>query len=812
MHAGPGQALQRQLAVAVRLLQAGRLAEARAAYQKVLATDPRSVLAMHHLAIVEHQLGFSDAALERLQQCLSLKPGYAAAHSDIGVILMQLGRDQDAIAALQQAIRLNPRLAAAHCNLGDLMQRRGDAQAAESAYSKALALQPNFAAAHAGRADCLMALARLAEARQACETAIRLAPKLAPAYGVMGAILHKEHKHLEAIAAYHHALQLDPTAAVVHTRLGNVLRDAGQLEDSVAAHEAALRADYACAPAWCNLALTFQALGRIEEARDAFLRAVEIKPDFSDALVSLGMLLHRMGAFDEAITTLRRAVEVATDAAYASVHLGGVLKDQGRLAEAADHYRARFEACAGRLSPQEQYDYCNVRRHICDWEGLEEAERAAIDAVKASSTPMPPFAALAMDCGPDDHLALARLWARSFRPAQAPLRRAARLTSDKRKIRLGYLSADFFQHATASLIAEVIECHDRERFELFAYCYSSDDGSTMRRRLMNAFDHFQIIERLSNGAAAELIAGDGIDILIDLKGYTRHARSAIPALRPAPIQVNYLGYPSTMGASFIDYIIADNVIAPLKHQRWFDEAIVQLTGCYQPNDRMRQIAGPERTRADWGLPDEGFVFVSFNNAYKITAPIFGMWMRLLYQVKGSVLWLLDANPVAKDNLRREAAQRGIDPARLVFAPKIPSAEHLGRYALGDLFLDNSPVNAHTTASEALWSGLPVVTLLGEVFVGRVAASLLHACGAPDLIAESSADYESIALRLATNPAELQAIRKRLIAARDKAPLFDTPRYTRDLEAAFLHMFRRHEAGQTPAPFAVEDLAAPGAGW
>ena len=665
-------------------------------------------------------------------------------------------------------------------------------------------LQPTLATAHAGRADALVALGRLAEAREACEAALRLAPGLALAHGVKGLILHQQQRHEEAIAAYRHALQLNPALATIHTRLGNVLRDEGRLEEAVAANERAIQADPACAPAWCNQGLTFQALGRLEDARDALMTAIGLKPDFTEALVSLGLLLHRMGAFDEAVVMLRRAMDARAGDADVAAHLGGVLKDQGRLAEAEALYKARLEACGGRLPAQELYAYCNLRRHICDWEGLEDAERAAIDGVLADGTRVLPFSALGMSCTPEDHLAVARLWAGGMRPPPAPARQPANGSATGDRIRLGYLSADFFQHATADLIAELIEQHDRDRFELFAYCHSPDDGSPMRQRLIAAFDHFRDVERLPYGAAAETIAADGIDILVDLKGYTRNARTMIMAQRPAPIQVNYLGYPSTMGAGFIDYIIADPIVAPMAHQRWFDEKIVQLPGCYQPNDRKR-LSGPLQSRADWGLPDQAFVFLCFNNAYKITAPVFGVWMRLLGRVPGSVLWLLDANPLAKDNLRKEAARHGVDPDRLIFAPKVPGAEHLGRYALADLFLDNLPVCAHTTASEALWSGLPVVTCLGEVFVGRVAASLLSACGAPELIAPSLEAYEALALRLATSPAELGALRARLITARDTAPLFDTPLYARRLEAAFTHMVRLHNAGRPPEPFAVADI-------
>lgn len=419
---------------------------------------------------------------------------------------------------------------------------------------------------------------------------------------------------------------------------------------------------------------------------------------------------------------------------------------------------------------------------------------------------MPPFAALSMSCKPQDHLDIARLWASGYRSTKKLAPDRPRTTSGRR-IRLGYLSADFYQHATAFLLAELIERHDRDRFEVFAYCFSSDDNSLMRQRLVTGFDWFRIVEALSHEEAAGLIAGDGIDILLDLKGYTRNARSMIVAQRPAPIQVNYLGYPSTMGAPFIDYIIADPVIAPMEHQRFIDEKIVHLPGCYQPNDAQRLISEQPSTRADHGLPDNGFVFCSFNNSYKIAAPFFSIWMRLLDRVPGSVLWLLEGGEAAKENLRREAVARGVDPARLVFASRLPAPEHLARYQHADLVLDNLPVNAHTTASDALWGGVPIITCLGNIFVGRVCASLLQACGLPELITNSLEEYEALALRLASNRAELDRLKLKLNSVRQSAPLFDTATYACNLEAAFSHMMRLHSEGRSPEAFAVAEISA-----
>ena len=791
------------LVAAVQHLQAGRLVEARTAYRLLLSAEPNNVIALHHLGVVEHQLGQSDEAIELIRRCLAIKPRYPQAHSDLGVILMQLGRDDEAIEACRKAISLDPAFPEAHSNLGDLLQRKGDHIAAERAYAKAVARLPGFAAAHASRADALVALDRIEEARAACETAIQLAPGLAQAYGVKGLILHREDKLAEAIAAYEQALRLNPALTLVHTRLGNVFHAQKRFDAALAANGRAIEIDAKCAEAHCNQGLTLQAIGRLDEALAAYSRALALKPGSIEALVNMGPLLHRLGRPDEAIAALREAVRLAPHADFALVGLGSVLKDQGRVDEAVEVYRKLLALPEPPATAQ--YDYCNLRRHICDWEGLDEAEQQAIASARRSGERVQPFAALAMACSPDDHLALARNWAEGFKIKPEPARPAEAQQDRGDRIRVGFLSSDFFQHATASLIAELIERFDRTGFELFAYCLSPDDGSAMRRRLIGAFDRFTVVMGMPNAEAASRITAEGVDILIDLKGYTRNAPSAIMAHRAAPIQVNYLGYPSTMGADFIDYVIADPLIAPMEHQRYFDEKIVHLPDCYQPNDRLRKAAEPGPSRAQCGLPPRAFVFCSFNNAYKITAPVFSVWMRLLTKVPGSVLWLLDANPRAKANLQRHAAVQGVDPARLVFAPKLPTGEHLARYALADLFLDNLPVNAHTTASEALWCGLPVVTCAGEIFVGRIAGSLLRACGLPELVTHSLDEYEALALRLAMDPSSLASLREKLIRDRLTTPLFDIKRYGRNLEAAFAQMMHLHRGGRPPQAFAVADL-------
>ena len=438
------------------------------------------------------------------------------------------------------------------------------------------------------------------------------------------------------------------------------------------------------------------------------------------------------------------------------------------------------------------------KQHMCDWTGFEELSGMQRRRVfERLARPSSPFSLLSIPSTRAEQLQSARNF------AQFQLRAVARdrmeFKSSPRsggKLRIGYLSSDFHEHATAYLMAELFELHDRSRFEVMAYSYGKDDGSPMRARLTRAFDRFTDVGPLSHAAAAAAIHADGTDILVDLKGYTQHARTGIVALRPAPVQVSYLGYPGTMGAEFIDYLIADRFVVPAEHAAEYSEQLVLLPGSYQVNDRMRSIAATP-PRRELGLPENGFVFCCFNQTYKIVPEMFTLWMRLLQAVPGSILWLLESNPWVGQNLSREARNRGIDPSRLVFAPKLPLDRHLGRMRAADLFLDTLPCNAHTTASDALWAGLPVLTSAGDTFASRVAGSLLSAVGMPELISGSMREYEDLALGLAREPARLVALRGKLARNRDSSPLFDAPAYVRNLESAYERMWQLFLSGQGP---------------
>jgi len=446
-------------------------------------------------------------------------------------------------------------------------------------------------------------------------------------------------------------------------------------------------------------------------------------------------------------------------------------------------------------------------RSWCEWEQFDTwADRALAQLAAADAAALPPFHLLSLPgISAAQQRECAERWMRERLALSAEARAALTLEFIDNKLserpaghrlRLGYLSSDFHQHATALLMVEMLEAHDREHFELHAYSYGADDGQDMRARLQRRFEHFSDITALDDAAAARAIHADGIDILIDLKGFTAGTRSALLSYRAAPLQVSFLGYPGTLGGHLCDYLISDRFVTPLDSAADYSEQLACLPNSYQPHGRQAEPGSPP-TRAAHGLPAHGLVLCCFNQSYKFTPEMFDIWCRLLAQTQGSVLWLL-GHAQAEGNLRAEAMERGIAPQRLVFAPDCAQAEHLARLQLADLVLDTSPYNAHTTASDALWAGVPLLTCAGSTFASRVAGSLLHAVGLPELVTHSLQDYEVLGLRLSQEPRRLRALRRKLAAQRLSAPLFDVASYTRSLEALYAAMWQRHVLGLAPA--------------
>ncbi|WP_088346705.1 MULTISPECIES: tetratricopeptide repeat protein [Rhodomicrobium] len=794
---------------AIGYLKAEGLDEATPVIEGIVPLEPGSWRSLHLLGLIAYKQGELKRAARLMRRCLAVHPGLAEAYSDLGVILKDLGEMAEAQAACERAIALKPGFLPAYANLGAVFKARGKFGDAAQCYRRAVAIAPGSADAHASLGAALVMLGRTDEALAVCRQAVTLVPSHAEALIALGHALRAAGSNTEAIDAYRRAIALKPDYGPVHSDLGCALHEAGQIDDAIRAHGRAigLRPDYA--EAQNNLGVALSDLGRHGEALEACRAAIGLKPDYAEAYSNLGVALAQKGLYRDAAASYLRALEFKPALVVAYVNLAGALSAEDQL-DGALAASAKALAIAP-SQPQALAEHYRLRRQACDWDGIAAAEQVILASTFRQGHRIAPLPVLNMHCGPEAHLLSARAWANGLtRAAAVPSsHRPLRSASGSDRLRIGYLSADFRANAAPSLLTGVIERHDRRRFEIFGYCYGRDDGSDARRRLMEGVDKFAVIAPLAHADAARRIRHDGIDILVDLNGYLPGARPEILACRPAPIQVSYLGYPGPMGASFIDYVIADDFSLPMDQQPFYDEKIVQLPGCYQPSDTKRPIVWDGPSRAECGLPAQGFVFCCFNASYKISQENFALWVRLLQGVPGSVLWLLESHALVRESLRAKAASMGLDPARLVFAPKLEFPKHLARHRHADLFLDTLPVNARMAASDAIWAGLPVLTCAGESFVGRVCGSLLRAVGCPELITYWPEQYETMALALARDPDGLAAIRDRLRLNRQGARLFDAARYTRGLEAAFEHMAELHD-GDGPRPFSVAEVddAAP----
>jgi predicted O-linked N-acetylglucosamine transferase (SPINDLY family) len=595
--------------------------------------------------------------------------------------------------------------------------------------------------------------------------ALDLKPDHAGTCAAFGDALAGMKRYEEALHRYQRALHIKPDFAEVHNNMGTVLEDIYRYEEALVCYESALQIRPDFAEAHNNKGNIYRALQRFGEALACYDRAIQIQPDYAEALNNRANSLMVLRRNEEAISAFARLLQVRPDYDYA---LGNMFYEQ---------------------------------LQCCDWTHYRETSERIIRLNNESKRASLPFSFLAYSLVPAEQLKCAAIYISDRYPAVSTARRVdVRPRQDR--IRLAYVSADFREHAMAYLLAGLFENHSKDHFETIAISFSPEDVSQTGQRVKAAFGTFIDASSMNDDEVIDLIENLEVDIAVDLLGFTQAHRTALFSRRPAPIQVNYLGYPGTMGAGFYDYILADRHVIPPEDRHCYSENVVYLPDTYQVNDSKRYIVEQTPTREDLKLPDTGFVFCCFNSNYKIAPDIFDIWMRLLNKVPGSVLWLMGCSATVRLNLKREAAARGVETGRLVFAPHMKHAEHLARQRVADLFLDTLPYNAHTTASDALWAGLPVLTCTGTTFSGRVASSLLHAVGLSELITHNLEEYENLALKLATKPALLADIRAKLLRNRSKYPLFDTARFCYHIESAYVTMWERYQRGESPADFSV----------
>ena len=752
---------------AMQLYRQGSVRDAAAHCEAILKQQASHFDALHLLAVIHLQGGQAESGLQLVEKAIEQRPGEAVAHLSRGHALITLGQPKAALEAYDRALALQPRNAAVLSSRGNALLALGRASDALLSLDESLALAPNNAVAHGNRGRALLLLERAADALASHERALFLDPRLVECWTNKGNALLELHRPEEALACYDRALQLRP--GFINARHNR-----------------------------CQALLL---LRRADEALDAIDVVLQSTPHDPKALLARGSALLSLARRDDAIEHLRKALDLVPEhpdllTALANAQMGG------------RHYEEAAQTFSALLRIDPEYEYargslCDVLLQRCDWQALATHEADTLAAVRAGKRSAPPFTLMALQSDAAEQAICARAFVE--RAAPAATKRTPGRSYRHDRVRLAYVSPDFREHPVANQVVRLLETHDRSRFEVIAVGLERQDTSDVAKRVRAGCDRFLDVSHHSEKAIAELLRGFEVDIAIDLSGHTFGGRIGVFAHRAAPVQINYLGYPGTTATACHDYIVADRWVVPEEHEAHYTERVVRLPHSYQPYDPRVEATVCPIDRAEAGLPADAFVFCCFNNRFKIHPGIFDVWTRILTRVPGSVLWLGESGRGAAQNLRREAQSRGVAPDRLIFAERMDSRDlHIARYQLADLFLDTLPFNAHATASDALWAGLPLLTCVGRAFAGRVAAGMLSAVELPELITQTLQQYEDKAVSLAQPGSELSQMRERLVSGRATHALFDLGRYRRGLEQAYERMIAEAVAGRSPCSFAITD--------
>jgi len=751
----------------ISLYSNGQIQEALDAVKTLTKDYPNEPLLYNISGACYKAIGQLDAAVKCYEKAVALKPDYAEAQYNLGITHRELGQLDAAIKSYQDALAIKHAYPNVHNNLGNIFLELSQLKAAVDHFEWAVAYNPEFYIAHNN----------------------------------LGITFHRLGQLDAAVECYEKAIAIQPDYAEAHYNLGNALKELGQWEDAVKSYEKALTLKPDYAKAHNNLGIALKELGQLDAAAESFEKALAINPDYAEALNNLGNAFNQLGQLDAAVKCYEKAIAVNPDYAKAHNNLGIAFKQLGQLDEALASYESAIA-----LDPELDLLLgfsLNTKMHLGIWDDYANQLNELTNKVNNGKKALDPFTMIALIDDPGIQKKTAEIYVDSSYPQNHFLPKIERYPKHK-KIRIGYFSADFRDHPVAYLTAELYEMHDRERFEIHAFSFGPDTEDEITLRIKNGVDHFHEVRKMSHKDTAMLARSLEIDIAVDLGGHTQDSRTGIFAMSAAPIQVNYLGYPGTMAAEYIDYLIADHTLIPKESQKYYSEKIVYMPNSFQVNDSKQSLPETVFTRQDFGIPEVGFVFCCFNNTFKITPTTFDSWARILKQVDGSVLLIYIKSESAKTNLTKEIVLRGIQPSRLIFGERLTYKEdHLNRIKQADLFIDTLPYNAHTTTSDALRMGLPVLTCIGNSFASRVAASLLNAINLPELITSTQEQYESVAIELATNPEKLKIIKDKLVDNLATAPLYDTPLFTRHLESAYLTMYDRYQQGLDPEHIYVE---------
>jgi predicted O-linked N-acetylglucosamine transferase (SPINDLY family) len=752
-----------------------------------IEVSPGNYLLHYNLGVIQRLQGDNIGALSNFEQSINLKRDFPQSWLNRGVTLAALERVDEAIAVYQKALELKSDYAEVLCNLGNAYIKKDLFEKAGESYALAVKIKPDYAQAYFNFGVLAQKMKDHQKAIKHFLRSIEIQPNYAEAHGNLG-ISYKKIGDLDSsIASYKQALLINPNFFQAYSNLGTALKEARQTKEALTSYNKAIELNPSYAEAIANKGHLLHELKQYKEAIECFEAAINLAPNLYKAHLNYGNLLKEVRQYDKAVSIYDKAIEISQNKAESYTNKGHLFLETKRPERAVADYKKALN-----LNPNLDYllgTKLHAEMQICDWSSFDQDLKRLKLEVECENkvTPCLPFLAMVDDLSLQQKVA--QIWINDKHPENKKLGPVQKWAPHS-KIRVGYFSADFHNHATTYLMAELFEMHNYSEFEIYAFSYGPDSSDAMRTRIKSAVTKFIDVRLMSDEDIATLARSLEIDIALDLKGFTLDYRMGIFAYRAAPIQVSYIGYPGTLGATYIDYVLADSVVAPESVENFFTEKIIRMPGSYQVNDRQRQVSSRKFTKLEVGLPESGLVFACFNNNYKITPEYFATWMRIIKRVEGSVLWLFEDNPHAARNLQMQAAKAGIDPSRLVFAKRMQASEHLARQTLADLFLDTGPYNAHTTASDALWVGLPVLTCIGQCFAARVAASLLSAHGVPELITQNLTEYEQRAVDLACVPLKLQAIREKIVSNQANSQLFDSRQFTHHLEQHFKNLVNR----------------------
>ena len=811
----------------------GRFQEAIDQIKSLNNSYPNVPFLFNLIGVCYKELGQLEAAAKMFETAVGIKPDYAEVHKNLGITLRDLDQLDASVQSLKRAIEVEPNYVDAHYNLAITFKDLEQLDEAIQSYNRAIIINPNFAQAHNNLGNIFKDIKRFDDAIQSYEKSIVINPNFPLTHNNLGNVFKDLEKFNDAIKSYNKAIELNPNFAEAHNNLGNVFKDIDELDDAVKSYEKAISCNQNLSEAHYNLGVAFKSLRQFDNAIKSFKNAIAIDPDFAESHNNLGSCFTLMGQMTLAIDCYKKALSIKPDYAEAHNSIGNLYNILGKVkagvesfemaiainpdfAEAHNSLGNAFKKLKKReealmsferaqvIKPEMNYilgDILNSKMHLCIWDNLQKSLNEMRNKIVNNEKVVDPFNLMGLIDDPALQRKATELRINSAYPKSTILPKIDHYPKHK-KIRIGYFSADFREHPVGYLTAGLYEMHDRNLFEIHAFSFGPDTKDEMNLRIKEGVDKFHNVQLMSHKEITLLARSLEVDIAVDLAGLTAKSRTEIFTMSVAPIQINYIGYLGTMGANYYDYLIADPLMIPKENQKYYSEKIVYLPS-FQVNDSKDLPPEITLTRKDVGLPEKGFVFCCFNNTYKFTPTVFDSWARILKSVEGSVLIIYASNELSKTNLTKEIALRGIEPSRLIFGASLARPEYMARYRTADLFLDTQPYNAGTTASDALKMGLPMLTLKGQAYQARMGASIVNALNLPELITTNSAEYESMAIELAKNPAKLRLIKDKLESNLSTAPLFDTKLFTKSLEFAYTEMYENHHKGLEPDHIYVE---------